>query len=291
MFLIVLVLLAMALGLRRGSLRYLADIPLRGVWMPLAAFTVQAALVNFPILSPSTSAKIGPLVIMVSYAAVFVFLAVNRLQPGVKLAALGACLNLAVMLANGGYMPVTVAALERSGHLDRRVIREGGVYVYGSKDVVLPDSDIRLGFLADALSLPRPIPLAASFSLGDLLIAMGASTFAYRAVSRPRQGTAIALPGAGGVAQGGSGGSRERATAGGLGMYAERMHRLIGRALTDPRFRECLLRSPAEAIRGLPFTDSERSLLASLRANSLEEFSRELDEKVREGHVGDRASS
>ena len=74
-------------------------------------------------------------------------------------------------------------------------------------------------------------------------------------------------------------------------MYAERMHRLIGRALTDPRFRECLLRSPAEAIRGLPFTDSERSLLASLRANSLEEFSRELDEKVREGHVGDRASS
>jgi hypothetical protein len=206
MFLIVLVLLALGIGLQRGSLRYLADIPLRGVWIPLAAFTLQALLVHFPVVSPSASARIGPLVIVVSYAAVVVFLALNRRQPGAKLAALGACLNLAVMLANGGYMPVTVAALERSGHLDRRVVRGDGVYVYGSKDVVLPDSDIRLGFLADSLSLPRPIPLAASFSFGDLLIAAGVSTFAYKAVSRPRAGTGAASPGAGGSVQGGSGG-------------------------------------------------------------------------------------
>src|SRR4030065_172698 len=161
MFLLVLVLLAMALGLRRGSLAHLADVPGRGLWGPLIAFAAQAVLVHFPVVSPSTSAMVGPLVIVVTYAAVVVFLAVNRLQPGGKLAAVGAGLNLAVMLANGGYMPVTLAALERSGHLDRRVVREDGVYVYGSKDVVLDDSEIRLGFLADALSLPRPIPLSA----------------------------------------------------------------------------------------------------------------------------------
>ena len=284
MFLIVLVLLALAIGLRRGSLRNLAEIPLHGLWVPLAAFTAQATLVHFPLLNPSTSARIGPLVIVVTYAAVVVFLAANRLQPGVKLAAVGACLNLAVMLANGGYMPVTLAALERSGHLDRRVVREDGVYVYGSKDVVLEDSEIRLGFLADALSLPRPIPLAASFSLGDLLIAAGASTFVYRAVSRPRAGTGVASPGKGVSAEGGSGGFEGKGDHRRVAMLADRMHRLIGRALTDPRFRECLLQTPAQAIRDLPFTRLERSVVGSLRASSLEEFSRKLDEKLQEAN-------
>ena len=65
-------------------------------------------------------------------------------------------------------------------------------------------------------------------------------------------------------------------------MNAERMHRLIGRALTDPRFRERLLKSPAEAIRDLPLTRTERALVSSLRAESLEEFSRRLDEKLQE---------
>ena len=73
-------------------------------------------------------------------------------------------------------------------------------------------------------------------------------------------------------------------------MLEERMHRLIGRALTDPRFRERLLRSPAEAIRDLPLTRSERSLVASLRAASLEEFSRKLDEKLRQGEAQERVT-
>jgi hypothetical protein len=195
MFLLVLVLAALALGLRRGSFARLADIPVRALWVPLTAFTLQAILVHFPLLAPTTSARIGPLVLLVSYGAVVVFLAANRFLPGARLVALGACLNLAVMLANGGYMPVTAAALERSGHLDRRVVRDGSVYVYGSKDVVLDESDIRLGFLGDALSLPRPIPLAASFSLGDLCIVAGACAFAYTAVSRPREGTGALSPG------------------------------------------------------------------------------------------------
>jgi hypothetical protein len=67
-----------------------------------------------------------------------------------------------------------------------------------------------------------------------------------------------------------------------MAMYADRMHRLIGRALVDPRFRERLLHSPGEAIRDLPFTGPERSMVASLRASSLEEFSRQLDAKLEE---------
>jgi hypothetical protein len=249
------------------------------------AFTVQAALVHFPILGPTASSRIGPLVIVGTYTGVVVFVLVNRRLPGASLLAMGACLNLAVMIANGGYMPVTLAALERSGHLDRRVIRDDGVYVTGSKDVVLPESEIRLGFLADSLSLPRPIPLAASFSLGDLFIAGGASAFVYTAISRPRLGTVASSPGIGGSAWGGSGGFEGRGDSRRMAMFPERMHRLIGRALVDPRFRECLLRRPAEAIRDLPFTGLERSVVASLRASSLEEFSQKLDEKLEESQA------
>jgi hypothetical protein len=63
-------------------------------------------------------------------------------------------------------------------------------------------------------------------------------------------------------------------------MDAGRMHHLIGRALVDPQFREHLLRRPSEAVREFPLTRAERDLVSSLRANSLEEFSRVLGERL-----------
>ena len=107
-------------------------------------------------------------------------------------------MNMLVMAANHGYMPVTAAALERSGHMDRRVSRQAGTLVYGSKDIVLPASEIRLGFLSDRLSWPRPMPLPATFSLGDVVIVLGASTFVYRAVSAGKDSDVAGSSGVGG---------------------------------------------------------------------------------------------
>lgn len=58
------------------------------------------------------------------------------------------------------------------------------------------------------------------------------------------------------------------------------LHRVIGRALTDARFRERLLRDPMEATDGYPFSEEERRLIASLRATSLDELSRKLAERL-----------
>src|SRR3989304_5510412 len=99
MFLVVSVLLALAFGLRRGSLANLADTTLRWVWIPLLAFGLQAAFVNFPLLGPLPSASIGPLVLLGTYTVVVLFLVLNRLQPGAKLVLAGAGLNLAVLAA------------------------------------------------------------------------------------------------------------------------------------------------------------------------------------------------
>jgi hypothetical protein len=59
-------------------------------------------------------------------------------------------------------------------------------------------------------------------------------------------------------------------------MSAETMHRLIGRALTDTRFRERLLCQPGLAAGEFSLTPFERHLIGSLRADTLEALSQQL---------------
>lgn len=63
-------------------------------------------------------------------------------------------------------------------------------------------------------------------------------------------------------------------------MSTEAFHHIIGRALTEPAFRESLLRRPTDAIREYPFSPGERDLLLSLQAGTLEELAGELWERL-----------
>ncbi|HEX7138179.1 MAG TPA: DUF5317 domain-containing protein [Vicinamibacterales bacterium] len=86
-----------------------------------------------------------------------------RLLPGVWMVTLGGALNLIVVLANGGRMPVDaiLAASQLGGILAHR----GHI---GQYTVMGPDT--HLGFLGDWLSLG---PLPEVYSPGDVLIARG----------------------------------------------------------------------------------------------------------------------
>lgn len=129
MVLIFPVLLAGLVGmLAGGRLRNLVQLDLRGSWIPLAMLTAQLVFIVYPPGESIVFTRAGPWISLGSYALLIVFLAVNRALPGVKLILLGAVLNLVVIAANGGYMPVTPEALERSGHLDRVTIQgRGGI--------------------------------------------------------------------------------------------------------------------------------------------------------------------
>jgi hypothetical protein len=199
MLLVVSALTGLAWGLARGGGRGLAGFSLRAAWVPLAAFGLQAVLVHFPVIDGATAAWLGPIVLGLTYLALVVFLWINRSLPGVRLLLAGALLNFAVILANGGYMPVTVEALARSGHLDKQVERGGQVFVVGSKDVVLDEPQVRLGILGDIFSLPLLPPLGSSYSAGDLLIALGAAQLDFFAMVGPRQGAGVRSPGTGGL--------------------------------------------------------------------------------------------
>lgn len=82
----------------------------------------------------------------------------------------GLCLNLTVMLANGGLMPVSPETLSRTGngHVLSRVAV--GQPLPHSKDVILPVSQMRLSLLSDTIPFPHH---AGSFSIGDAIVGIG----------------------------------------------------------------------------------------------------------------------
>jgi hypothetical protein len=180
-FMIVPVLAAGLLAmLRGGQLKNLAALELRFAWLPLAMFTLQFGFVLFPLGQGELYFKLVPWVTVSTYALLIAFLALNRELPGLQLIMLGAALNLAVILANGGYMPVSREALVRSDHLDKVFVQGERAYVLGSKDIVLERDETRLLPLSDVLKVPGAVEVPATFSIGDVLIMVGASWLAYR---------------------------------------------------------------------------------------------------------------
>ena len=63
-------------------------------------------------------------------------------------------------------------------------------------------------------------------------------------------------------------------------MHESTFHTLIGRALTEPRFRNDLLRSPRKAVRGLSLTSQEKAIIDTVDALSLEEFARQIRDQL-----------
>ena len=182
-FMIVPVLVAVLVAvLRGGQLKNLAGLELRYAWLPLAMFAIQFGFVLFPLGEGEVYFSVVPWITVSTYALLVAFLAVNRRLPGLKLILVGAALNLAVILANGGFMPVSREALERSDHLDKVFVEGDRAYVLGSKDVVLPPGEARLQVLSDVLKVPGSVEVPVTFSPGDVLIVIGASWLAYRVI-------------------------------------------------------------------------------------------------------------
>ena len=175
MILAIAILSAVLIGLARGGrLRRLANLPLRWAWITLVAFGLQIYLIYFP--EPVNEGIFGPrvIVLMFSYALLFAVVWRNRALPGLWLIGLGLLANFAVMLLNGGYMPITAEALAQVGHSRNILSPEPGARVRATKDIVLPREQTYAWWLSDIFVLPPPFPIPSVFSLGDVFIALGA---------------------------------------------------------------------------------------------------------------------
>ncbi len=173
--------------LRGGSLRNLADFHLEWGWLAGLALAIQIGAVYWATGDSYLHLQRGALV--VSSLLLLPVVWRNRRSPGLILIGLGLALNLTVMVANGGFMPITPEAVARIGHGHLVVHLDGVKRMSGSKGIVLPREETALWMLSDIFVIPQPFPVASAFSLGDALVAVGAFVFLQRAMvgapSRP----------------------------------------------------------------------------------------------------------
>ncbi len=147
--------------LARGRLSRLADVRPRAQWLALLAIGLQILIVN---VIPDRDATLLAAVHLTSYALLFAFVAANRHIAYVWLIGLGGLLNVVAIAANEGVMPADPDALRRAG------LPVGGGEFENSAAV----EDPRLQPLGDVFAVPESWPISNVFSVGDVLIVVGA---------------------------------------------------------------------------------------------------------------------
>ena len=158
-----------------GNIGNLAQMRFRWPWFVLAVLVVREAV----LLKPLNGIEGVQYVYAAALAALIGWTAwhVSRL-PGVWLVAVGAAMNLVVILANGARMPVAPAlagVLVQRGHLGQYVLLGPGT---------------NLNWLADWIGFPWPV--RGAYSLGDLVIAVGIGIVVLFAIVRePRTDTKL----------------------------------------------------------------------------------------------------
>lgn len=161
--------------LRGGSFKHIGNFSLKGVYL----LFISAALQFLLSLAKGRDLFFSKLIledlfiyiIFTSYLLIIITIFLNFKKAYMKIFLIGVVLNLAVIMANGGKMPVSLNGIT-------------GIY----QEVELPDrqfdikhtavtKDTRLVYLSDILLIPKPYPLPKILSIGDLFIMTGIFVF------------------------------------------------------------------------------------------------------------------
>lgn len=171
-----------------GSLRNLAQRRLRWPLVVVVALVVK----ELGIHSPLATVGAAPWIFVLSLAALIAWALWHHDRlPGIWLVAAGTGLNLIVVVANGGHMPVPVEEARRGP----AVLLERGSW--GQYTIAGPDT--RLSWLEDWIVLPGPIGrlFPQAYSPGDLVSFVGMMVvlfLATRPVTRRSAPRAITTP-------------------------------------------------------------------------------------------------
>ncbi len=177
----VLALLAvLSVPLSGKDLRLLGRLHVRAPGLLPVALGLQVLVIN---IVPGIARPIAVTVHLATYLLAAAFLWLNRRVSGLLVLAAGACSNALAIALNGGTLPASRAALEFAG-----LTPEPGEFTNsGALD------DPRLPWLGDVFALPAGLPFANVFSVGDVLILVGATLALHRACAQPPPAPAPAL--------------------------------------------------------------------------------------------------
>ncbi len=175
MFLLYPIALGLVVGVVAGGrISNLETIRIRWAALAIAALAIQVLL-----FSPLVTGWIGPAgppLYVASTAAVVAVAVRNGRQRGLAILALGGILNLAAIVSNGGFMPADPGALAALG----RTI-DGATYT----NSVTGGAGVALWPLTDIFAMPRGLPGANVFSVGDVVIALGVLVWVVDGMRRP----------------------------------------------------------------------------------------------------------
>ena len=183
----ILILIFVALVLRR-DLSAIGKLSYRGGWMlpglVVALFGLQWAIV----VANLGQAGLQIATLILSQIALIILLLWNYHLPGAKLFALGVALNVIVIIANGGWMPLTQETYHYI-YPDRTI--EIGARMPNSKSIILPQEETTLWVLSDIIRVAVPWRRWA-VSIGDLLIVVAVAQFIFQtSSSKEKKGSDI----------------------------------------------------------------------------------------------------
>ena len=169
MLLLYAVLIGLVAGLlTRGRIGNLSTVKVKLWPVALIGLFFQMLLFSSPLAA--VVGAWGPSLYVVSTTLVLMALVVNIRQPGFWLITLGALANFAVIVANGGQMPASAEAFAALNGLPVVPTTD-----FSNSVIAAPGAP--LYFLGDIFVLPRPLPFANVFSIGDVLIGVGGAWF------------------------------------------------------------------------------------------------------------------
>jgi hypothetical protein len=146
---------------------------LNHIWLVFIGFLPQLLVIYLGNNLVAIPDWLAALSIVTSQLLLLIFTWLNRHLPGMPILIAGLVINLAVIIANGGFMPINPNTAERIVGAERMTSFELGSRI-GYKDILLPATETRLEWLADRFLPPVWLPYQVAFSLGDVFIAIGA---------------------------------------------------------------------------------------------------------------------
>jgi Family of unknown function (DUF5317) len=158
-----LVLFALSLGsvvVAGGDLSTLARSRFRHTWAVFLALVLQILIIS---VIPRADPPVPAIVHLASYVFIGFFVFMNRSITGLWILGVGWASNLIVIAANGGVMPTAASAASSARGA------AAGQFL-NSKALHNP----KLLFLGDIFAMPRSWPLHNVFSIGDIVVVVGA---------------------------------------------------------------------------------------------------------------------
>jgi hypothetical protein len=175
MILVVAVVLGLAAGLARAwrGKRPYEPYDLKYSWLVLIGFAPQFFAFSFRPTEMLLSAW-ASLALICSQILLLAFALANLKKTPFWALGLGLLSNFVVILLNGGWMPIQPEVVQKLIPGPSNGLWAVGERLLMTKDFVLPLADTRLWFLDDRFTLPAWLNYPVAFSIGDVLISIGA---------------------------------------------------------------------------------------------------------------------